>query len=199
MKIQIATLVVLLLATCNSRSGLRATHDASADGDTGAGGPATDTGLASAADALGDAIPLISPDTAATDAAAEGAGSGEETLDAGHDDADAPADFLTSDLQGIDALASPCGVPVTGSCLIVGYGTKVCTDYTDTDLAVPMGKCNEVTGYIVTWSTQPCQDRFTVGCLTGTPGASGCQVDWSNHGAQYLTTCSHYGGTPVSP
>jgi hypothetical protein len=199
MKTQIATLVVLLSAACNSRSGLRATHDASADGDTGAGGPVTDTGLASAADALGDAIPLISPDTAATDAAAEGAGSGEETFDADHDDADAPADSVAPDLQGIDALASPCGVPVTGSCLIVGYGTKVCTDYTDTDLAVPMSKCNELTGYLVTWSTQPCQDRFRAGCLGGTPGVSGCHVAWSNYSANYEVECLHYGGTWVYP
>lgn len=195
MKIQIATLVVLLSAACNSRSGLRATHDASADGDTGAGGPASDTGLASAADALADAIPLISPDTAATDGAAEGAGSGEETLDAGHDDADAPTDSMAPDLQGIDALASPCGVPVTGSCLYDG----VCTDYTDTDLAIAMGDCDQAHSSLGTWSTQPCQDRFTAGCLAGTPGASGCQVAWSNYSANYEIECLHYGGTWVYP
>jgi hypothetical protein len=199
MKIHIAILVVLLSAVCTSRSGLMTTHDASADGDTGTGAPAADVGLASAAEASSDAIPLTSPGTAAMDGAAEESGSGEETLDADHDDADAPTDSMPPDLQGMDALASPCGVPVTGSCLIVGFGSNDCTDYTDMDLAVPMSRCNEVTGYLVTWSTQPCQDRFTVGCLTGTPGAPGCQVDWSNHGEQYMTTCSHYGGTPLSP
>ncbi|MGB8296160.1 MAG: hypothetical protein WCG85_12105 [Polyangia bacterium] len=193
MKIQIATLVVLLSAACNSRSGLRTTRDASADGDPGAGGPATDT--VSAADALRDAIPLISPDTAATDGAAEVSASGEETLDADHDDADAPTDSLPADLQSIDALASPCGVPVTGSCLYDGF----CTDYTDTDLPVAMGDCNQATSSLGTWSTQPCQDRFTEGCLYGTPGVPGCQVAWAQRGIDYQIDCLHYGGTPVSP
>jgi hypothetical protein len=123
-------------------------------------------------------------------------GTGGEIVDSATDSGDAalestaPIDTESADGPGDDAAVSPCGLPVTGSCL---FGD--CDDYTDVDTSAAMSGCASPSS----WSTQPCQDHFTFGCRFGTPGTAGCRVRWITTGGVQLVDCVTYGGVIVYP
>jgi hypothetical protein len=70
-----------------------------------------------------------------------------------------------------------------------------CDDYTDVDTSVAMSGCATTWS----WSTQPCQNHFTLGCRFGTPGTPGCVVRWRETGGNYLVVCASNGGVAVPP
>jgi hypothetical protein len=114
---------------------------------------------------------------------------------------DVHPDTTTDTVIGTDALVLLCGVAVTGSC-VAGYTDSTkdqCTDYTAVDLSVSKSTCINASSYFGTWSDNPCQNRFSQGCLRGTPGQPGCYVTWAKAGASFATQCVSSGGTSVLP
>lgn len=200
-----ALFVALLWGACSSGSGSKDAMVNQPDTRTIAdtkevAADAADSAAKPGADVAESIVDTLDSAAEAAETAARDMGPHQDAAD---DARDAPLDTLSpdtlsADLGGVDALVSPCEMAVTGSCLVDIAGDQWCTDYTDTDSASSVSRCNADTSRTGVWSPHPCVlDRFRTGCRHGTPGAAGCYVEWTTRGANFEISCLSYQGVPI--